>query len=174
MVRSPSRSQNTYTEPSPLLGIYLNDHLAGSVAGLELARRMAKAHAGSAVGSALRPIAAEIAQDRAALLEIMSEFGIPARRYKVCAGWLTEKVTRLKSNGRLVRRSPLSTMVELETLRLGVEGKAAAWKALRLLTDGGPRLDPEVLDLLLERAEGQIQVLEELRLQQAEAAFRGA
>ncbi|HEY5356166.1 MAG TPA: hypothetical protein VIJ82_00465 [Streptosporangiaceae bacterium] len=55
----------------------------------------------------------------------MHLLGIPVRTYKVYAGWLAEKAGRLKFNGRLRARSPLSNLVELELLRLGVEGKAA-------------------------------------------------
>ncbi|WP_327327731.1 hypothetical protein OG735_38255 [Streptomyces sp. NBC_01210] len=161
-------------ERSHLLGIYLNDHLAGSFAGTDLARRMAKTHEDPAVSSTLEAIAAEIAQDRSALLEIMSRLDLPVRRHKVVAGWLAEKAARLKTNGRLVRRSPLSSLLELEILRLGVEGKAAAWKTLRLLADSEPRLESQKLDTLLERAGHQLRTLEELRLQKARTTFRHA
>ena len=62
---------------SNLLGIYLNDHLAGATAGTELARRMARSHRGGEGSaredsSALSRLAAEIAQDRSALLTIMA------------------------------------------------------------------------------------------------------
>ena len=40
-----------------LLGIYLNDHLAGSTGGLELARRTAGAHKGTAVSETLSRLA---------------------------------------------------------------------------------------------------------------------
>jgi hypothetical protein len=156
-----------------LLGIYLNDHLAGASAGTELARRMANTHRDTDFGSALRPISAELVEDRAFLLEIMKVLGIPARRYKVYAGWAAEKVGRLKSNGYLMRRSPLSSLVELETLRLGVEGKAAGWQTLRVLADGEARLDAQLLDTLYERAQRQRETLEGLRLEQAARAFQG-
>lgn len=167
-----SRSGHATAERSQLLGIYLNDHLAGSFAGTDLARRMAKTHSEPAASSALEPIAAEIAQDRAALLEIMRGLDLPVRRHKIVVGRLTEKAGRLKSNGRLVRRSPLSSLLELEIMRLGVEGKAAVWKTLRVLADDEPRLKSQMLDTLLERADRQLRTLEELRLQAAESTFR--
>ena len=75
---------------SSLLGIYLNDHLAGATAGAELARRMARSHRGSARedSAALNRLAAEIAQDRSALLTIMAALGITVRAYKVGAAWI--------------------------------------------------------------------------------------
>ena len=38
------------------------------------------------------------------------------------AGWVAEKAGRLKLNGSLLTYSPLSRLVELEGLSLGVEG----------------------------------------------------
>jgi hypothetical protein len=150
-----------------LLGIYLNDHLAGATLGVELAHRMARSRTGPGAGSTMERLAAEIAQDRSALQEIMARLGIPARVYKVCAGWIGEKVGRLKLNGRLRSRSPLSNLEELEMLRLGVEGKAAGWRTLRVLADSDPRLDSARLDSLMSRARSQADLLEELRVRAA-------
>jgi hypothetical protein len=100
----------------------------------------------------LRGFAAEVAQDRIALLNIMATLGIPVRTYKVYAGWIGEKAGRLKFNGRLFTRSPLSRLEELELLRLGVEGKAAGWRTLRVLANTDQRLEPARLDELIARA----------------------
>jgi hypothetical protein len=89
-----------------LLGIYLNDHLAGATGGLELARRVAASHRGPGAGAAVQRLAAEVAQDRAALEDIMRVLGIPVRVYKVYAAWIGEKAARLKLNGYLLARSP--------------------------------------------------------------------
>ena len=51
-------------------------------------------------------LAAEIAEDRAALLDMMSALGVPVRSYKVRAAWIGEKAARLKLNGYLLARSP--------------------------------------------------------------------
>lgn len=155
------------------LAIYLNDHLGGSTAGLELARRTARAHQGTPVGEPLARVAAEIAEDREALLRIMGELGVPVQRYKVAIGWVSEKATRLKPNGRLLQRSPLSSVVELESLRIGIEGKAAGWRALRTVAAREPRLDAALLDQLLDRAGAQADTVEELRLRAAAEAFTG-
>ncbi|WP_433455186.1 hypothetical protein ACQPXS_44720 [Streptomyces sp. CA-142005] len=157
-----------------LLGIYLNDHLAGATVGAQRAAYLARTARGSALGRALGPVAAEIVQDRTTLLGIMRDLGIPVRRYKVCAGWAGEKLGRLKGNGRLIHRSPLSTVLELEALRLGVEGKAAGWQTLRQLSATDERLDPALLDQLLERAGRQQETVEEWRIRQAQAVLRTA
>jgi hypothetical protein len=145
------------------IGIYLNDHLAGATAGEGLAYRAAAAAKGTSAAADLRRIAAEITQDRAALLQLMADLDIGVRHYKVYAAWVGEKAGRLKFNGHLVTRSPLSDLEELEFLLLGVEGKAAGWHALRSLADYDTRLDQAQLDELIARAKRQSGTLEILR-----------
>ncbi|MER5917222.1 hypothetical protein ABT124_44540 [Streptomyces sp. NPDC001982] len=133
---------------------------------------MARAHRDSPLAEALASIADEIAEDRESLLGVMRRLEVPTRRYTVWAAGAAEWLGRLKSNGRLFRRSPLTSVVELEFLRLGVEGKAAGWGTMRPLADADERLDEAELDELIERARRQKRVLEELRLRQAQEVFR--
>lgn len=155
-----------------LLGIYLNDHLAGATGGVGLARRSAAAARSGQARDLLRHLAAEIAEDRAALMEIMAALGVPARRYKVWAGWVGEKAGRLKPNDHLLSRSPLSELEELEIMMLGVQGKAAGWRALRSLATEDKRLDAGRLDDLLARAHRQVEELEGLHAIAANHVFR--
>lgn len=151
-----------------LLGIYLNDHLAGATGGLELARRVARSSPIPADARVLQRLAAEIAADRQALLKIMAALGVPVRGYKRYAAWIGEKAGRLKPNGHLLTRSPLSSLEELELLRLGVEGKAAGWRTLRTLADRDQRLDSARLDELISAARHQADLLEGLRVSAAD------
>lgn len=152
-----------------LLGVYLNDHLAGSTVGMSLARRMvASAEPGSERATVLSRLATEITEDRSALLRIMAALDIQVRGYKVFAAWAGEKVGRLKLNGYLLTRSPLSDLEETEFLWLGVEGKAAGWRTLREIADRDSRLDAGRLDDLIARANHQASVLESLRSSTAE------
>jgi hypothetical protein len=97
----------------------------------------------------------------------MAVLGLPVRHYKLSAAWAAEKAARLKLNGRLLSRSPLSSLEELEMLRLGVEGKAAGWRTLRALADTDSRLDRDRLGELMARARQQADLLEELRVRTA-------
>ncbi|MER0477796.1 hypothetical protein ABR737_05405 [Streptomyces sp. Edi2] len=119
----------------------------------------------------LRCLAVWIAQDRQSLLDVMDVLGAPARRYKVYGGWAAERLGRLKPNGVVFRRSGLSTLIELESLRLGVEGKSLIWRTLLVVAAGEPRLDASRLHLLLDRARDQIDTLETLRRTAAAAVF---
>jgi len=160
----------TKAEPA-LLGIYLNDHLAGGTAGLELARRAAHAQRDTPAGPTLDRLAREIAEDKEALVEIMATLGVPVRRYKTYAAWVAEKVGRVKPNGHLFDRSPLSSLLEIETLRLGVEGKASLWRTLAEVAEHEPRLDRDRLTALMHRAEEQAKLLESMRVDTSAEVF---
>ena len=62
-----------------------------------------------------------------------------------------ERLGRLKPNGGLVRRAPLSDLIEVEGMRDAVHAKAAAWQAM---TAAGLTL-PEVATLAA-RADDQL------------------
>ncbi|MEV6612027.1 hypothetical protein [Kutzneria sp. NPDC051319] len=149
------------------LAIYLNDHLAGATGGVELARRIAGEHE----DTDLTGLADDIEHDRDSLLRIMAALGVPQDHIKTAGGWLGEKLGRLKLNGRLFSRSPLSYVIELEAMRLGVDGKAAGWQTLRSLAEHDDRLDRTHLDELLTRAEAQKETLERLRVRAAQTVF---
>ncbi|GAA1872531.1 hypothetical protein [Actinomadura bangladeshensis] len=154
-----------------LLHIYLTDHLAAAAGGVALARRVARSHRDTADAERLKRLADDIAADRGALLSILRSLGMPPRRYKSVAVWAAEKGGRLKLNGRLISRSPLSDLVEVEALRLAVEGKAAGWRTLLTVADHEPELDAGRLRALLERATAQIALLDELHTKAAGQAF---
>jgi hypothetical protein len=148
-----------------LLGVYLNDHLAGATAGLELVRRMAaSAEPGSETAAVVKRLVNEISADRSALIAMMAAVGVKIRGYKVFAAWAGEKASRLKLNGHVLSRSSLSALEEAEMLRLGVEGKAAGWRTLRVVAQRDSRLDSGQLDELLARATRQSDTLEDLRV----------
>lgn len=153
------------------LAIYLQDHLAGATAGLELARRAARTQRGTPAAEELARLRDEVARDRQALVQVMRTLGVRRQAYKALGGWLLEKAGRLKTNGHLLSRAPVSDLVEREALRLGVEGKACLWRALLALED--PRLDGAALQSLLDRAQEQARTLERLRLDAARTVLRG-
>ncbi|MCX4885550.1 hypothetical protein [Streptomyces sp. NBC_00847] len=156
------------------LGVYLNDHLAGATGGTELVHRMVQEHGDSAYGPELRSLATEISQDRQALLRLMADLNVPTRRYKVYGAWLGEKLARVKPNGRLVRRSGLTVLIELETIRTGAGGKSMLWRTLLSASAEDPRLDSARLEELLRRAERQIKALDSLHARAASALFSPA
>ena len=157
--------------PAKLLAIYLNDHLSGAAGGVELANRLAQTEQGTELGEAATTLLHEVTQDRAALLRIMRDLGVTPRSGFTALGWAVEKVARLKLNGRLVHRSPLSTVVELEVLRLGVLGKHKLWRTLAHTYANDPRVNTTRLEELQQRAEQQATLLEKLHRAAADTAL---
>lgn len=113
------------------LAIYLNDHLAGATGGVELARRLRASNRGNDVfEQPLDRICVEIEEDRATLEQVFDRLGFSQSRVKPAAAWVAEKLGRLKLNGRLRGYSPLSRVLELEGLLIGITGKMALWETL--------------------------------------------
>ena len=140
--------------PSKYLATYLNDHLLGATVGTELVRRAARENQGSELGAFLTGLAREIEDDRETLLAVMAELGVKPDRLKVAAGWTGEKLGRLKPNAQLRGYSPLSPLVELEGLLIGIQGKLAMWQVLaELAVELG--IDRARLEELKARAERQ-------------------
>jgi hypothetical protein len=158
------------TSASKYLATYLNDHYAGATGGLALARRAASENEGSELGAFLTELADEIETDRATLGEIMGALGVGTDRTKVIAARVFERVGRLKPNAQLRGYSPLSPLVELEVLGLGIRGKLALWRALGEVADTPP-LDAERLAELAARAERQVADVEARRLEVARSAL---
>jgi hypothetical protein len=156
---------------SSALHIYLQDHLAGAMFGLQLVQRCRRNNEGSAFAEPLAKLAAEIAADRRTLQEIMRDVGAEASRTKVAAGWALEKVQRLKPNGRLFKYTPLARVMELESLAIGIAGKKAMWRALEDMVSKDVRLAHHDFSTLAERAEDQFSRVEALRLDAGRTAF---
>ena len=151
------------------LAIYLNDHYAGSTGGLELARRARDSNTGTEFGAVLAEITDEIDWDRERLREIMRFCEVEPDRVKVAGAWAGEKLGRLKPNGELTSYSPLSRVVELEGLFVGISGKLSLWRNLERAL--GEHLVSFELPKLIARAESQRDRVEELRLTAAADAL---
>jgi hypothetical protein len=152
-----------------LLRTYLQDHHAGATGGLELARRAAASNEDHASGPELAILAEEIEEDREVLERVMKELEIDPHTIKDGIAWVAEKLGRLKPNNRLVGYSPLSRVVELEGLVLGVTGKTALWEALQSAVGTGIEgVDFEALGV---RARDQRTRLERLRREAAAEAL---
>ena len=114
---------------------------------------------------------AEIAADRATLVQLMNRLSVAQSRPKIVLASVGEKLGRVKLNGRLVRYSPLSRFVELEALSIGIEGKHCLWTALTTISAADARLHDFDLAKLAERARAQRERLEPHRLKAAERAL---
>jgi hypothetical protein len=153
------------------LATYLNDHLGGSATGRELARRAVRSNRGNEYGVVLEDVLRQIEEDVEALLEVMRRLEVEPDRVKEALGWAGEKLGRLKLNGQLLGYSPLSRLIELEAVMLGISGKLAMWQSLRVALGDDPRLEGIDLDHLAERAKQQRRTVEHLRRRAAAEAL---
>jgi hypothetical protein len=157
--------------PMRQLDIYLNDHLAGAMVGVELSRRAANSNRGTPSGEFLERLQQDIAEDRRTLLAVVRALGVDISPAKPSLAWIAEKVGRLKLNGRLRGYSPLSRLVELEGLEAGVAAKRSLWQALARAFPQDARLAGFDLDALIARAEQQLEGIHEQRLMAAPEAL---
>jgi UDP-glucose 4-epimerase len=153
-----------------LLHVYLSDHLAAAVGGVALSRRAASGEQRTEFGPPLEALAAEIEQDLRHLRKIGKALGMSTRSpIKEGAAWLAERIGRLKLNRRILGRSPLSRVLEVELLQAAVAGKRGLWQTLLALDESA--LERTELEQLLRRADWQEERLRELHDQAARVAF---
>jgi hypothetical protein len=155
-----------------LLRIYLQDHDAASVAGVALVRRLARENASTAFAQELRQLALEIAHDRETLAGAMHALGVEPSGVKVALARAGERLFRLKPNRRVVSYSPLSRVLELETLAAGIQAKRGLWRALDQAVR--KQLPDADLNELLARADAQLAVVERLHNHATALAFGSA
>jgi hypothetical protein len=160
-------------QPDRFLEIYLADHLAAAAAGLALVRRAARSNTCTRTGDTLRRLTVEIDEDRHTLRRLVTDLGFTGSKPKEVVAWAAEKVARLKRNGQLRGYSPLSRVLELEALSVGIAGKLALWQTLERVLDPGRHLRTFELHHLIERAQRQREEVEQLRLEAVQQAFAG-
>jgi hypothetical protein len=152
--------------PSTALTTYLNDHLAGSVAALELLGHLLERDPGSGRDE-LAQIRAEIEEDQQILQRILSDMGGKESPIRKAAAWLTEKLGQVKLGLDDEGSGELRVLEALEGLGLGIQGKLMLWRALEAGRGSVPSLGGIDLQQLQQRAERQFRRVEELRLRAA-------
>ena len=145
-----------------LLPIYLNDHLAAATAGVDLAKRAAGQNAGNEFGEFLHDLAGEVDAHRNLLEDVMARLDVRRDQAKIGAGWLAEKLGRLKLNGRLVEYSPLSRVIEFEGLIAGSHARRNLWRTLAAAAPEEPRIADIDFVHQVQRVDEQLERLEQL------------
>jgi len=154
------------------LATYLNDHLAGSVAAIELLEHLESAHEGTEMAKFFAELRADIEADSQELKALMKRFGVSESRPRKATAWLAGKFTELKMRLDDSARGPLRLLESLEALGLGITGKLALWRALSAAAEVGRELKGVDYERLAQRADGQRARVEVFRIEAAKAALR--
>lgn len=155
------------------LSAYLNAHLAGSVGARELIKKVASNNEGTPCGEFLSTLLAAVEEEVGTLEGLMARCGIAKHPLKLAGGWVTERVTRLVFHERITGSAPLSRLLELESLSLGVTGQLRMWRALKEVAPGDTRFAAIDFDRLIGRVQDHLTGLERHRLAAAASAFSG-
>lgn len=150
--------------------IYLRNHEAAAQGGRALFHRAAQTQRTRPWASDLQSLANAIDTDVTSLRHIMRSLAVSPDRIQGLALRLGERVGRLKSNGHLLTRAPLSDLIEVEGLLDAVRAKQAGWKALEAAHILPATLEPLLRDLL-DRADNQVTQLETVHQLTAKATL---
>lgn len=154
------------------LGYYLNNHIAGSVAGIELVKQMVNENRGSELAHFLEKLKVELEEDQEMVRRMLKAIDQKESYTKELGAWLLEKLAVAPIAG--ITQSPyLRRVVELEAILLGSQGRIAMWTMLEKLFQADPRLTFADFTALRERAQRQARELDSFREAAAAAAFQG-
>jgi hypothetical protein len=152
------------------LATYLNDHVAGAVAAVELLDHLVEAHQGRPLENFFRELRGDIVADLEVLRKILQRFSKESALRKAGA-WLAEKFNRTKVKMSGEKRGELGLVTALEILVLGITGKQLLWRALNASLGSSPLLRGADLGKLEERAIDQLERVEARRLEAAREVF---
>ncbi|WP_337175829.1 hypothetical protein [Paludisphaera sp.] len=153
------------------LAKYLTDHMAGSVAALELLERLRAANENGPIAATAARLIDEIHGEREVLDGLAEKAGATMTLPRKAASWVAEKAVQLKLLYDDPTEGCLRLLESFEALSLGVEGKRLLWRALRANSAHRPELVGPDYDGLIALAESQRERLETHRLAAAEEAL---
>lgn len=153
------------------IAVYLNDHLAGSVAALDLLEQLEAGHTGTPLGRFFAELRTDIEADRRELESLMGRLGVTESRTRKASAWLAEKFVQLKLRLDDPAGGALRLFESLETLSLGIEGKHGLWLALAAAAEEEPTLRVLDYELMSRRAEEQRGRVEVVRREAAKRAL---
>jgi hypothetical protein len=151
------------------LAAYLNDHLAGSVAAIELIDDLINASDDGSLKQFLADLKRDIESDQKVLEQLIDRAGEGQGVVRKAAAWVSEKAARAKFKVAGEDLGGLGLVQAFEMLGLGIRGKELLWRALSI--SNWPAARDVGLAKLEQRAVEQQKRLEEKRLQAASAAF---
>jgi hypothetical protein len=155
-----------------LLHTYLNDHLAGSVAALELIKHLTTKFPGTELESFLADLYKHIEADQQVLRDLLEAFEKGESTVRKAGAWIAEKFGQAKFGLEKHDVSGIGLLEALEGLVLGISGKQLLWRSLATASQVWPQLRGLDYPTLERRAAEQRDRVEEKRIAAAREAFR--
>ena len=152
------------------LATYLNDHVAGAVAAVELLEHLIESHRGTPLEKFFENLRADVVADLEVLRKLLQRFSKESVIRKAGA-WIAEKMARAKIKVAGDKAGELGLVQALEILVLGITGKQLLWRALSASLGDSPLLRGVDLGKLEERAIDQLERVETRRLEAARQVF---
>jgi hypothetical protein len=153
---------------------YLNDHLAGSVAALELVDRLIKTYKGKPLEQFFKDLRNEIDVDQGELKDLIEKLGEKESPVRKAGLWVAEKFARAKIRLSDSEKNRMGLFHALEGLVLGITGKRGLWTALAAAADTVPELRELDYARLEKRAAEQCDRVDAKRLEIARKIFSSA
>jgi hypothetical protein len=155
------------SDMSKSLSTYLNDHLAGSTAALEILDNLIAHAPNEEQREFFSALKADVSTDRDTLQALITKLGEEPGTLHKFSGWAAGKVSRLKFTIEHLTDGALGRLEALEMLVLGIQGKAALWRALERAAPQMPALQPANFAHLEARAMEQFARVERRRVEAA-------
>src|ERR1700682_506240 len=105
------------------LATYLNDHLAGSVAAIELLDHLIEQQTGQRLEKFLVDLRDEISADQEKLRDLIRKLGGEESVVHKAGAWMIEKLGRVKIGAAGDKGGELGLLQALEGLAMGITGK---------------------------------------------------
>ena len=156
----------THSKSTNHLHTYLNDHLAGSVAALELLDQLIGNHKGDPLGKFFRDLRTEISADQETLRNVIHKLWAKESTVRKAGAWLAQKIGQMKI-GAADADDSFGLLQALEALALGITGKKLLWRSLDTIASQVAELHGTDFGRLEIRAEEQIRRVEAERLRTA-------
>lgn len=161
--------QTAATVDTATLRSYLTDHLAGSVAGVGVAEKLAEQNPNNEF---FQGLVKSIKEDQDALERIMDKIGAEENPIKSAGAKVAQSIgTGLSGASNAGNAGDMGSVRECEGLMMGITGKLGLWTTLNEIAEADERLSAFNYDKLIQAAIEQRDGIEAERLKMSRKAF---
>jgi len=154
------------------LATYLNDHLAGYRAAIELIKHLESVNAGTKLEPTFAQWRREITEDQAELQRLMDRLQTPISRTRQATAWIAQKMSQIRLQLDDPAGGELHLLQAVEALAVGVDSKIALWNALEAAADCVPGITLQTIRRVKQHAIELRQRVEDVRITLACAALK--